>query len=174
MAQALAAKEASLTAVARPAGMPGAVAGKPAAPAGMIVVPAAPKGLPSFEPLTRESLRNQETRREEWCVLDTRTIADEHVITDPQRLLGRILNKEKQQGEFFVEADFLPPWVKPGIAARVPPGKCAIVVPLIENQTQEKVERSQFSETKNQDRKRAPPDPRAGADGRRVAHRHSG
>jgi hypothetical protein len=146
MAQALAAKEIVLTAVARPAEKPGGPGGKPAAPEGMVVVPAAPKGLPAFEPLTRESLRNQETRREEWRLLDARTAADEHVLTDPQKLLGRILNKEKRQGEYFVEGDFLPPWVKPGLAARVPPGKCAVVIPLAKRELQQKSEPSQSSD----------------------------
>ncbi|MGO9111851.1 MAG: hypothetical protein ACLP9L_21705 [Thermoguttaceae bacterium] len=155
MAQALAAKDIVLAAVARPAGKPRASAGKPSAPPGMVTVPAAPKGLPAFEPLTRESLRNLDTRREEWRVLDAPTIAEEHVITDPERLLGRILNKEKRQGEFFVEADFLPAWVKPGLVARVPVGKRAIVIDLVERESEEKVERSQYSETKTKtDRER--------------------
>lgn len=148
MAQALAAKNIVLTAVARPAGKPEVPVGKPNAPPGKVTVPAAPKGLPAFEPLTRESLRNLDTRREEWRVLDARTIGEEHVIMDPERLLGRILNKEKRQGEFFVEADFLPAWVKPGLSAHVPAGKRAIVVRLVERESEEKVERSQYSETK--------------------------
>jgi len=148
MTQALSSKNVILTAVARPAGKPTTPAGKPIAPPGKVVVPAAPKGLPAFEPLTLESLRNLETRREAWRLLDAQMIAAERVLTEPEQLLGRILNKEKRQGEFFVEADFLPAWVKPGLAARVPAGKRAIVIRFKEQESEEKVERSQYSETK--------------------------
>lgn len=148
VAQALASKGIVLTAVARPAGKGGAPAGKPVAPPGMLVVPAAPKGLPAFEPLTRESLRNTDTRREEWRVVDAKAAAGQRVVVDPEQLLGRILNKEKRQGEFFTDDDFLPAWVKPGIAARVPAGKRAIIVDFVEKQSEEKVERSIYSESK--------------------------
>ena len=54
-----------------------------------------------------------------------------------------------------MEADFLPDWVKPGLAARVPAGKRAVVVRLVDRESEEKVERSQFSETKTKtDRQR--------------------
>ena len=155
LAQALAAKNIVLTALARPAGRGGAPADKPVAPPGKLVVPAVPKGLPAFEPLTQESLRNLETRREAWSVLDAETVAKEHVVTEPAQLLGRILNQEKRQGEYFTEGDFLPAWVKPGLAARVPAGKRAFVIRISEQQSEQKVERSQYSETKTKtDRER--------------------
>ena len=151
MAQALAAKNIILMAAARSAPL----AGKPIVPAGKVRVPAAPQGLPAFEPLTPESLRSVETRREAWRLIDARLVAEQQIVVDPKRLPGRILNKEKRQDDYFVEADFLPDWVRPGLAARVPAGKRAVVVRLVERESEEKSERSAYSETKTKtDRER--------------------
>ncbi len=154
MAQALATKNIVLNAVARPAGKNRVAVGKPVAPPGKVAAPVAPRALPGFEALTKESLINLETRREAWRVLDAQTVAAEHVITDPDLLVGRVLNREKRQGEAFVEADLLPAWVKPGLAARVPSGKRAVVVGLFEQETEEKVERALYSETKTKTERR--------------------
>ena len=154
MAQRMAAKNIVLNAVARPAGKNRVTVGKPLAPPGKVAVMVAPKALPAFEALTKESLINLETRREAWRVLDAQTVAAEHVIADPDLLVGRVLNKEKRQGEAFVEADLLPAWVKPGLAARVPPGKRAVVVGLFEQESEEKVERALYSETKTKTERR--------------------
>jgi hypothetical protein len=82
-------------------------------------VPLCPVHLRAFEPL---GPWDAAMRRPGISYLAIQEVKDKKVITDLAKYAGRVLRHNKLPGEYFMEDDFLPADVKPGVAAGIPPG----------------------------------------------------
>ena len=101
-------------------------------PAGTVAVLACPRVLPAFTKITREHLLTDEGLHtvpvvEPAIEPNGLFLAD---VVGVQRLLGRVLKREKPVNFAFSENDFLPPGTRAGTTAGIPPGKRGVWLDL--------------------------------------------
>jgi hypothetical protein len=99
-----------------------------AQPEGTVAVFACPRNLPAFTKITREHLLTPDG-------LHSVPVVEEAIepnglfrtdVAGLQRLLGRVLGRNKPVNFAFTESDFLPEGTRPGPSAGIPPGKRGI------------------------------------------------
>jgi hypothetical protein len=103
-------------------------AGAQPMPAGTVAVYANPRALPAFTRITREHLLTGEGLHT-VPVVATAIAANGLFAADAeglQRLLGRVLKRDKPVNFAFSENDLLPVGTRPGLSAGIPPGKRGI------------------------------------------------
>jgi len=96
-----------------------------APPPGTVPIPVAPAPLAAHTELQLEHLLEPGSGALAVVHLPADSILAE-TITDPERLIGRVLARDKQPGRVFRESDFLPPGTRPGLVAGIPAGKRAL------------------------------------------------
>jgi len=95
--------------------------------AGMVAVPLSGTAIPIYAVVTRDHMATPGT-------LVTRVLhyppdkVPADFITDHNKIIGRVMAREKQPGYAFTERDFLPVGTRPGIVAGIPPGKRAMTL----------------------------------------------
>jgi Flp pilus assembly protein CpaB len=94
---------------------------------GMIAVPTVPATVPAYTKLTRDNLWDLKNHTLSVIYLSKQQITPE-MMTNLNKILGRVLNHDKLPGYVFTEADFLPDGTRPGLVAGIPTGKRAMRV----------------------------------------------
>ena len=102
-------------------------AGEAGPPKGTAAVFANPRMLPAFTKITREHLLVEDGSRLYTTPVVAQAIDQSKLFRADndglQRLLGRVLKRDKPVAYAFSEADFLPVGTRPGPSAGIPPGQ---------------------------------------------------
>ncbi|MFO0903153.1 MAG: hypothetical protein U0939_09150 [Pirellulales bacterium] len=95
---------------------------------GLLPFPASAQALPRYTEIREEHLADRATGKlkEFYFAADA---VDPQWVSDPKRILGRVLARDVGVGYLFREDDFLPEGTREGVAGGVPEGKLALVVP---------------------------------------------
>ncbi len=94
-------------------------------PEGSIAVPVAARPIGAYQAIQIEDLVDPATGQLAVIYLPADSVlAETH--TDPKRLIGRVLGRDKDPGRVFREPDLLPKGTRPGIVAGIPAGKVAL------------------------------------------------
>ena len=97
--------------------------------AGKIAIPALARPISAFSRITQDDLADSATGK-----LNVYYFADENVneewLTEPESLIGRVVNRDIARGHLFTSDDLMPPGTRAGIAAGAPPGKRIFIAPL--------------------------------------------
>ena len=91
-------------------------------PAGWVAVPVSARTIPAYTKMTRDYIINPKTMTLEFIYLPPGAVTPE-MITDFNKVFGRVLNHEKPAGYAFTEKDFEPKGTRDGIEAGIPAGK---------------------------------------------------
>ena len=93
-------------------------------PAGWIGIPYSARSIPAYTTVTREYLKNPKTGELilNWVPPEA---VPKGIITDPSRILKRVMAHDMPALYCFAERDFLPVGTRPGIVGGVPLGKRA-------------------------------------------------
>jgi Flp pilus assembly protein CpaB len=106
-------------------------------------IPMSVRSIPAYTTITREHLINPQTNSFNVAHLELKThqVVQDGIITSNDandrlngtvvgldRLLGRVLMKEKAAGYAFKDSDFFPEGTRPGLVAGIPPGKRAVAL----------------------------------------------
>ncbi|MGB2612416.1 MAG: RcpC/CpaB family pilus assembly protein [Isosphaeraceae bacterium] len=95
---------------------------------GKIAVPTNPRPILAYTKLTRDDLLVPETHLPRYMYLSPEDVKRLGLITDFNKIVGRVVDHDKPAFFPFVDTDFLPTGTRPGIVAAIPPGKRAITV----------------------------------------------
>jgi len=95
---------------------------------GKVAVPTNPRPILAYTKLTRDDLLVPETHLPRYMYLSPEDVKRLGVITDFNKIVGRVVDHDKPAFFPFVDTDFLPAGTRPGIVAAIPPGKRAITV----------------------------------------------
>ena len=103
----------------------------PTIPADWIAIPLCAKSVPAYAAVTREHLLNPMTGQ--WLMdhqppEKARALVQKGVITDIDKIRGRVAAREHGAMFYFSENDFLPPGTRPGVVGGTPAGKRAITL----------------------------------------------
>jgi len=94
-----------------------------------IAIPALARPISAFSRITQDDLADSATGK-----LNLYYFADENVneewLTEPESLIGRVVNRDIPRGHLFTSDDLMPPGTRAGIAAGAPPGKRIFIAPL--------------------------------------------
>jgi Flp pilus assembly protein CpaB len=107
---------------------------KPAANAtpsneGKVPVPISAVAVPAYSAVTRDHLIDLAAKELKVIWLRPEEVIPE-MITNPSKIVGRVMMREKKPGFAFTERDFFPIGTKAGITAGIPPGKFSFVLPV--------------------------------------------
>ncbi len=94
---------------------------------GLVPVPVSPLRVPAYTKLTRDHLWDAKDGTLAVLYLPKQRITPE-VITDINKIIGRVLNHDKPPAYVYTETDFFPPGTRPGLVAGIPAGKRAVRV----------------------------------------------
>src|SRR5689334_16322949 len=89
---------------------------------GEIAVPISAADIPAYTMITRDHLLDGETGALKVLWMKKENVRAE-MLTDISKIIGRVVNHEKQPGYAFRATDFLPEGTRPGLVAGIPPGK---------------------------------------------------
>src|SRR5581483_10406997 len=84
--------------------------------------------IPAYTKVTRSHLFDPNTGQYRLIYRSPDFVEKTGALTDPQKIVGRVLGYDKSESMAFTESDFLPPGTRPGVVAGVPPGKRAITI----------------------------------------------
>jgi Flp pilus assembly protein CpaB len=87
-----------------------------------------PRPILAYTKLTRDDLLVPETNSPKYMYRSPEEVKRLGLITDLDKIVGRVLDHDKPAFFAFVEKDFLPMGTRPGIVAAIPPGKRALTV----------------------------------------------
>lgn len=95
--------------------------------AGMVAVPISGTPIPIYSVVTRDHLAAPGTLVTRVLHFPPQDVPPDF-ITDHNKIIGRVMAREKQSGYAFTERDFLPKGTRPGMVAGIPPGKRAMTL----------------------------------------------
>jgi Flp pilus assembly protein CpaB len=99
-------------------------------PAGKVMVPIAGRAIPAYTKLTRDDTWDPKVQRATTWPVGPEEVSRDAIITDFDKVWGRVLKREKPKGYVFRETDFLPEGTRPGLVAGIPPGMRGMRVEL--------------------------------------------
>lgn len=92
------------------------------APEGMVAVPVVGRPITAYDRLTKEDLIDLRTRRHRVEYMTTEEVAEQQVVVNVERLIGRVISRDKVVGEVLRLKDLMPPGTIPGLEGAVPAG----------------------------------------------------
>jgi hypothetical protein len=95
---------------------------------GMVAVPTNPRPIPAYTKVARDDLLVGETRRPRYMYLAPEAVKRMQLITDLNKIVGRVVDHDKPAFFPFTEREFLPQGTRPGIVAAIPPAKRSYTV----------------------------------------------
>jgi Flp pilus assembly protein CpaB len=98
-------------------------------PAGMVAVPLCARPIAALARLQRDDFYHPQTRRLTSAWLSVEDVRRKQIVTEVQQILGRVAARDLMTGEYVTEGDLLPEGTRPGLAAGIPPGKRAYLLP---------------------------------------------
>ena len=96
-------------------------------PEGTIAVPVAAQTIPAYTKIRRDHVWDTKRGRVRVIYLPKDQVP-EGVFTDLAKIVGRVLDHEKQPGYVFTEKDFYPKGTREGIVAGVPANKMMMLI----------------------------------------------
>jgi Flp pilus assembly protein CpaB len=98
---------------------------------GMVGIPVANQPIPAFALINRDFLADPKTGGLNFMWLKPETVEKvPGMITDPTKIVGRVVRHEKMPGYPFTESDFLPEGTRPGLTGGTPAGKRALTLSI--------------------------------------------
>jgi Flp pilus assembly protein CpaB len=94
---------------------------------GMTPVPISPSRIPAYTKITRDHLVDPREQNIAMLYLRKQQVTT-GIITDVNKIVGRVLNHDKPAAYVFTEDDFFPTGTRAGLVAGIPAGKRAIRV----------------------------------------------
>jgi Flp pilus assembly protein CpaB len=95
---------------------------------GMVAVPISARLVPAYTRVSRDYLIAPETGLLKYSYLPPKVAEQLGVITNSEKIFGRVLNHDKPADYAFKEEDFLPKGTREGLVAAIPAGKRAMTV----------------------------------------------
>lgn len=106
---------------------------RPAGPdrRGMVAVPKSVRPIKAYTKVTREDVYDRAIGDDSyyWMPAD-RVKANPDWFVNLNRIVGRVMAVDKEEGYVFSEKNFLPEGTRPGVTGGIPPGKRSLSVPV--------------------------------------------
>jgi len=97
---------------------------KPNTHEGEVAIPTSLENIPAYTRVSRDHLLDPETGALHVFWMKPENVKPDMItVEDINKIIGRVVNHEKQANYAFRETDFLPPGTRPGMVAGIPPGK---------------------------------------------------
>ena len=95
---------------------------------GEILVPFSARHVPAFNRIMREDLL-ADVQHGVWNVRWVpKGALPPGALIEQSKIIGRVMNHDKQPSYVFTEADFMPVGTRPGLVAGIPPGKRSLTI----------------------------------------------
>lgn len=95
---------------------------------GQVGVPLTVRPIAAYAMITREDILDPATGDWYQTWVSAEMAEKNGFISDPVKLLGRVVNHDKGPLLSFTEADLMPPGTRPGLVAGIPPGKRSLTL----------------------------------------------
>jgi Flp pilus assembly protein CpaB len=95
---------------------------------GEIQVPFSARAIPAYNRIVREDLLSDVAHglwNYQWV---PKGALPPEAITDASKIIGRVMDHDKEPSYVFTEGDFLPRGTRPGLVAGIPPGKRSLTI----------------------------------------------
>lgn len=99
----------------------------PASLEGYARVPVSSQFIPAFTKLNRNYISDPKTGKVTYIPVPQDKLSP-GTILDPEKIVNRVMSRDKLPAHGFTEGDFLPEGTRPGITGGTPPGKRAVTL----------------------------------------------